>query len=468
MNFKNIILVGLGPHAKRIYINFIKNYNYNLECLVELEEKASVSKAFLKENGFDNTLLYLINDNQRDNINLDTSHEKALQDIITRRKITHAIISTEPKAHYAYLKFFIKEKVNILIDKPIIVVEGLSYSSDSRNLFLNRMNEVCKLYLKHYNEMNISVMAQRRYSDVYLFIKNYIKDIIMKYNIGITSIHISTCDGMWNMPDEFFTRENHPYKYGYGKIMHSGYHFIDLLLYLLEENMNLIDKNIEKVFVKSSAFFPKDFFACISSSDYYKMFLNSFDYKECMNKIDSQFGELDFHSILDFTDSKNQILTNVTLDLMQSGYSRRAWQLLPEDTYKGNGRVKHNFIEINLGPLVSIKIFAFQAFLKKEGNEGTKLGENDHFEIQIYRNTEIIGGKVLEKYSIEDFTKKDNYFIGYNEQYRQRLFLDFMNEQKGKSDLLVHKNTMKLVKILYASLKNNQRQKFKLERSEKR
>ena len=30
--------------------------------------------------------------------------------------------------------------------------------------------------------------------------------------------------------------ENHPYKYGYGKLFHSGYHFIDLLAEFVKLN----------------------------------------------------------------------------------------------------------------------------------------------------------------------------------------------------------------------------------------
>lgn len=35
---------------------------------------------------------------------------------------------------------------------------------------------------------------------------------------------------------EMCTRDYHPYKYGYGKLMFSGYHFVDLLMWLLSIN----------------------------------------------------------------------------------------------------------------------------------------------------------------------------------------------------------------------------------------
>jgi hypothetical protein len=203
----------------------------------------------------------------------------------------------------------------------------------------------------------------------------------------------------------------------------------------------------------------------MDNNDYNKLFKKEVNYEQYFNSNCSGFGEIDVHSILDFKDKENHLLTTVTLDMLQSAFSRRAWLELPFDTYKGNGRIKHNFIEINLGPLVSIKIISFQAKLKKEGFDGIELGDNDHFEIQIYRNTELIGGELITVYNAADFTNKNNDFIGYNEVYRENLFLDFLNNQKGKSDLLTHYKSMLLTKYIYDSIQENKEVEFKLKGS---
>ena len=459
-----IILIGLGPHSKRIYIRFIINNNYKLAYIVELKEKEEELRKFLFDNNLNDVKLYLVDSKDKDNEILKDCYQKDLKEIIECEKITHAIISTEPKAHYSYLKFFIEQEVNVLVDKPVIVTNGLVNNQASRDELVYKMKEICHLYKSKKNKINVSVMCQRRYSDVYLFIKNYIKQIIYEYNIGITNMHISTSDGMWNMPDEFYTRENHPYRYGYGKLMHSGYHFVDLILYLLNENINLKGKEVGKLSLKSSAYFPKDFFKVVNNSDYQKLF--GVDYQKYLELDNQMFGEIDVHSLLDFKDNENHLLTSVSFDMLQSGFTRRAWSDLPVDTYKGNGRIKHNFVEINLGPLVSIKIISFQAKLKKEGFDGVGLGDNDHFEIQIYRNTELIGGELIKVYNVADFTQQNDDFIGYNEVYRENLFFDFMNNRKGKSDLLTHYQSMVLTKYIYDSIDKNIDVDFKLEGSE--
>ena len=70
------------------------------------------------------------------------------------------------------------------------------------------------------------------------------------------------------MPDEFIYRENHPYKYGYGKLFHSGYHFVDLLTWLLESNNELINKKITKASIYSEAYKPSDFVYNFNNDDY--------------------------------------------------------------------------------------------------------------------------------------------------------------------------------------------------------
>ena len=80
------------------------------------------------------------------------------------------------------------------------------------------------------------VQCQRRYHDGYLFIVDYLRKFIKDFGIPLTYIDILHGDGCWVLPNEFFERENHPYKYGYGKLMHSGYHFVDLLAWLLKLN----------------------------------------------------------------------------------------------------------------------------------------------------------------------------------------------------------------------------------------
>ena len=50
---KNIMLVGLGPHSKRIYMNYFKNHGITPKILVDLESNKEYVRKYFG--------LYLIN-----------------------------------------------------------------------------------------------------------------------------------------------------------------------------------------------------------------------------------------------------------------------------------------------------------------------------------------------------------------------------------------------------------------------
>ena len=123
---KNITLIGLGPHAKRIYINYFKKHKVNLALLVELESNKESIKSYLEENGFKNTKLFLIPDKEKDKIHLPDQISSNLLAVCKTMEITHIIIATEPKAHNMYVEFALKNNIEVLTDKPITVTKNMT------------------------------------------------------------------------------------------------------------------------------------------------------------------------------------------------------------------------------------------------------------------------------------------------------------------------------------------------------
>ena len=64
---KNVALVGVGAHAKRIYMNFFKKHKINLALVVELASQKDITKRYLEENGFNTTEIFIIDDSLKDN-----------------------------------------------------------------------------------------------------------------------------------------------------------------------------------------------------------------------------------------------------------------------------------------------------------------------------------------------------------------------------------------------------------------
>ena len=84
---KNIALIGLGPHAKRIYLNYFKKHNINLSLVVDLKSKTTEVNCYLKEQGFNSTKFFFIDDKFKDIEHLTESFEINLLNTCKKLKI---------------------------------------------------------------------------------------------------------------------------------------------------------------------------------------------------------------------------------------------------------------------------------------------------------------------------------------------------------------------------------------------
>ena len=298
-------------------------------------------------------------------------------------------------------------------------------------------------------------MCQRQYHKGYEYIKKLIYETVNKYQVPITYIDIYHCDGNWEMPHDML-KENHPYKYGYGKLFHSGYHFIDLLSDFIKINNQLTEtKRITKGEVYSSFLTPNDEQNIFNIEDYKRIFKNQnipeyYNEKKQLNF--EKFGEKNFYGSFDFKNRYNQLITHVNLNLLHYGFSRRAW-IESKDYYKSNGRIRHEYMNIQIGTLMNIKVHSYQSKEIKDRTNDMNLEEQvgglEHFDIEIYRNSDLIGGKTFEKIKLGDLysDKEKENILGYNELSREVYLTRFLNGNCDRGDL---KDQALGIEILYS------------------
>jgi predicted dehydrogenase len=431
------MLIGLGPFAKKHYVNFFKKQGIYPKFIVDLDINKTKLNEFLDIQQL-TAPLFLIPEQDRDLQILPETTKKALLELIQTHHISHAILATEPKAHFAYLDFLIENNVNILVEKPLTAPKGCSFSIDSAAKIEQHYAHLLKKSQEH--EVRVDLQCQRRYNPMYQFLIKEIESFVEEFNIPITYCDIYHCDGMWNMPDEFVYRENHPYKYGYGKMMHSGYHFIDLLALLLETSYKKSSKKPDEAEIYAVPFNPSDFLELVNQDDYTNLFKNR-EYDHIFSNREQlgfdTYGELDFFSLIQlFCNGKR--LTTCSLNLLQTGFSRRAWNSLPEDTYKGNGRVRHERINLQFGNLFNIQV---HSYVSSESRDKSTLNPLDagglrHFEIYLFRNSELIGGEPFRRLNFEDFT--ENLTHSFNEISRDECLLRFLQDLPSLSSLKDH------------------------------
>ena len=88
------------------------------------------------------------------------------------------------------------------------------------------------------------------------------------------------------------------------------------------------------------------------------------------------------------------MLTYANLNLLHYGFSRRAW-IESKDYYKSNGRIRHESINIQVGTLMNVQVHSYQSKEIKDRTDCTseeEVGGLEHFDIEIYRNSDLIGG----------------------------------------------------------------------------
>lgn len=466
----NLLLIGLGPHAKRIYYPVSAtngpNNNFQIVHAVDLRAKEDDISSYLKINGYPQIEVSFLEESQKTFDKLNPDVVKMLDKIVAKKKITGVIISTEPLAHVCYAEWALSRNLSVLMDKPISTRENVSNNLESVEGILIDYKRLEKAYIKAKSKNSkivFSLMAQRRFHPAFIKIKQLIKEVYDKTNCPITSIQSFHSDGQWRMPSEIADQIYHPYCQGYGKCSHSGYHSIDIAPWLLEATES-DDKKINNVDVYSNFLYPNDFLKQLSLDDYKRLFpdfdkWNKYSQKELIKKY-TKYGEIDAFLSFTFKHDKETISLGNT-NLVHNGFAQRNWPTADgRDLYKGNGRVRHESHYIEQGPFQAISYISYQGKEVDPNNlDGIyDVGGEYHLDIHIFRNQKMFPEwKNYEKITVRDLGSNimEGKSRGHQEDARRNCILEFVSAvQKGtpiSSDFLDHKRSTMLFYGAYKS-----------------
>ncbi|MBX3080677.1 MAG: hypothetical protein KF716_03520 [Anaerolineae bacterium] len=452
----NLILVGLGPHARRIYYPLLEKYaarnELRLLLVVDLLDQEATIRSFLKVFALQPDQLYFGDPDWRGSETLAPDVLNILNAFAPQAD--GIIISTEPKAHKAYALWAVDHGLDVLMDKPISAPLDVTNRIGAAQRILEDYEEIDQHLAQ--SSANFIVQCQRRSHRGYQYVHQYLRDFVQEFQVPISFLDIYHADGMWAMPDELFTRENHPYKYGYGKLMHSGYHFIDLFCWLADVNNAIPHKrpNNADVFVRH--FNPADFLHQLEQTDYQRLmktdrFAPAFAPER--EALAESFGEMDVFISAQLLRDQH-VTTTASINLQQNSFSRRASPEPPIDVYKGSGRVRHERLTVQVSTLLTIQVHSYQAY-----GDGTRhadlhgAGHPDHFDVYVFRNSGVVGGSPLEKFSFGEQASQrrltDPTYLGHNEAAREEIFLDFLQGRTSPSHFSAHRRTNILLSHIY-------------------
>lgn len=461
----NVILIGCGPHAKRVYLPAIQKLKgAKISLIVELDHQQESVRNVLELYGDCETYFTEWFEDR-----LPNKLVNYLEHHIQRYNVEGVIIATEPMSHKAYAKWALSKGLNILLDKPITARKNVVSEITQAKGILQDYDELLadNIKLQEQKETVFMINSQRRFHKGFQFVVEKIIEVKEETNCPINFIQAYHSDGQWRFPSEIVSQDYHPYCYGYGKASHSGYHIFDTALQFYKASAN--DNKLASHFdVYSSLLQPKGFFEQLESNDYDRLFV---DQKEHLSKWDidavyekcTDFGELDLSSVITLKKG-NVPIGNININLIHNGYSGRTWIKPGTDLYKGNGRIKHESYHIQQGPFQSIQIHAYQGSDKHDLDNGIEdhLGGKNHFDVHVFRNPLLSKGKSQpEVYKLTDFFDKPEEGKESNiimEQVKFKVveeFINFirgnLNKQSVTSQISDHKTSVQIMSGVYCS-----------------
>ena len=437
-----ILLVGVGPHARRTYIPHLRrladHHNTALLAVVDLEASRETVHTYAAEHDVSAELHFVPPFTDR----MPPEVEIQLDRLADRLRINAVIISTEPLSHKAYALWALRRRLHIMMDKPITTRAGAVCDLVQAEGIAQDFHDLLKSYetLQRHRETCFLINSHRRFHPGFALAIQWIEEIRERTGCPVTSIASAHCDGQWRLPSEIVTQNYHSYNQGYGKVSHSGYHIIDLV-YRFFKAGSVAGKQPDELEVFSSFVQPNGFLSQFHDADYHRIFGAEAYNGACrfseteMKRVFSRFGEMDAAALLTLRRT-GEAVAQAQINLRHNGVARRTWLQPGSDLYKGNGRIKHETHEITSGPFQHIVIESRQANDQHEHCDAAdhRLGGNNHFELKRFRNCGVTGdAQPLEVVQLAELGRNAGFNDArlYTEQVKEAALLEFVHFVEG-------------------------------------
>lgn len=421
LKHKKVIVIGCGPHYRKVYHEILEESDIEIALLIDLEDKRDEVLQFFHNKRKNPAATLFLKEIFRNQITQQDIHT-LVSSLTDLSSIDAVIISTEPKVRKPYAKWAATQGFDIFMDKP---TNAFSHQGEIDKL-LNDYDEIAYVALQ--NKVNVVVSCERRAHLGYGWVKEYLKEFIAEMNVPITFIDIHFGGGVKCSQDEYLTKENHPYKYGYGLLLHSGYHYIDLLVTLYGLNLNKANSVSEE--------------PCCSL----KVMCSRLEQFEIASQQKlNHLGETD---VLIIGQMQNPVYTNFSLRLLTTSASLRKAN---QDTSNLEGRIRQEQVIIHLGHLCSVQISS-NPFNKLSPDEHP----NEHFDITIINSPIVKHQKPFIKLTRSDLSHLFPLIsetASLNKLARKWQLKEFLKGNDGNSSFATHRNTVKMLHAIYSEMK---------------
>ncbi|MCS4487334.1 NUDIX domain-containing protein [Staphylococcus americanisciuri] len=432
------ILFGLGKHAQKVYWPYLsKEAQFNKIFIVDLASAQEQIDTLVADSLVPCETIFL-DDSIKHYRNLPTTVRNQLRDIVISENITHAVIATEPRAHDTYIEFCLDNGINILCSKPLTIP---MYTNTAVGASLIKEN--FQTLVKKWQASDVDlfeILPLKHTHTVYQYVRTLLEKVVETYQVPINKINLSASYDYWQTPNNTLLQETQPYKYGYGALMHEGYHLIELLTFFTAINKKHGFQEAYKTYHVSD-YRPSDYFK------YYGKALNkhadNVDNNEIYQHLNiiENFGEFELATVIDYVDDTKQKITTANIQLKQASNTQQPMTNTKKDAYQEH-------LEISIGPFITVKINSYTTDCMTE----------PYFDIVIFRNTTLLDGKAVERLQLSDieppFTSS-LHTLDYHQAVSIEAFDNFFFHNQSHSNILDHQEEIEILTALYQQMAQN-------------
>lgn len=345
-------------------------------------------------------------------------------------------IATEVRAHEAYLRYCVENGIDSLVEKPVLapLVDGRFAPSRITDVMEELIAQADRTGAKH------SVMTLSRYHRIYNGeVLRSLEERVRDWQAPVTSFHLRAAGGVWNLQHEYETRDDHPYRYGYGMMMHGAYHYVDLAVQCLSLNKLVFPDRRFRLEVSSFGAFPADQHLRLPKPAASR-FADGHPRWPHAESPAAFFGETDITATFRLVDvASERTLTIGTLSFEQTTPSIRSWQDFPDDVYNKNGRTSSVDLEAQLSTLYSAHVHCYDV---PRGQNADKI---DAFA----RLTTRANASLLPD---EQYTTVQTFDGLFHSDSNRQLMENWLRGTENRSSLSAHLLPMKVTEALASSL----------------
>ncbi|MFA6518902.1 MAG: Gfo/Idh/MocA family oxidoreductase [Candidatus Shapirobacteria bacterium] len=311
-------------------------------------------------------------------INPNETSLNQLGKICKKEKINMVIVSTNPAFHYTYCKWAVKNNLNVLCDKPLVVnfnsASDIKAARKNEKLYQELKSFVLKKQQKNKRYL-FCLPLRRRVLTPYVFVAKQLEAVNKNTGEGIRYLNIIVNGGIFKYPIELLGGGSHGYLDGVGSLSHSSYHYIDVLAWYLQ----VAQGKAKKIKINLTNL--------IRVHDY----LRTKTYQNLRNIVEDESNnfedelalpeqvlnsELDFTFTLKLLDENNNQVGMAEYTCNHTSFCPREVKYQPgvlePANYLHGGRMSHVYLDIHQGALQNWQIIKNDVVF--EGNNITVIG----------------------------------------------------------------------------------------------